>query len=193
MKINKITEAFSIGNLPDVPHEKYQQSYGPLIEKSTKISSVRANLDLYCYSNRIYLLVKDGTEVLGNMNISSVTVAGKPYLNVDAIFVDPLYRKTSATYWLIYAVKETVTHPVIADGAIFTGGQDLITAIQKHKYFNVGAINLHTGEISELGSTEINNPDCAYVFSSANLGFGKDMFEGTNLPYVWYPLFEDVE
>ena len=192
MKIKDITEAYSVGNMPDISHDDYQKSYGPLIGKSVKISDVRNNLELYCYSDRIYMLVKDKTEVLGNLAVSPVTIAQKEYLNIDAIFVDPLYRKTSATYWLIYAVKETVTKPVIADGAIFTGGQDLISAIQKHKYLNVGIINLHTGEISELGDKQINSSNFAYVFSSARLGFGKKMFEGTALPYVWYPLFEEI-
>ena len=184
--------AKSVGEMPNISHEDYQDSYNPLISQSTKVSQVRDNLDLYLYANRIYLLVKDHAEVLGNLNVSPVSIAQKEYLNIDGIFVDPKYRKTSATHWLIYSVKEVVDKPVVADGAIFKGGQDLIAAVRKHKYLNVSVIDLHTGRTSELGDTQINSPDHAYVFESANLGFGKVVFEGTNLPYVWYPLFEEV-
>jgi hypothetical protein len=192
MKVKDIIEAYSVGDMPNISHADYQGSYGPLIEKSVKISDVRANLELYLYSNRIYLLVKDHNVVLGHLNFSPVSIASKDYINVDGIFVDPEYRKTSATYWLIYAVKETVNLPVIADGAIFTGGQNLIAAIKKHKYLNVSSIDLRTGKIEPLGNTSINSPNHAYVFSSAKIGFGKNMFEGTNLPYTWYPLFEEI-
>lgn len=192
MRIKEILEAFNVGAMPEISHTDYQASYAPLIARSELVAQVRANLSLYRYMDRIFLLVKDGKEVLGNLNVSKIDIAGKGYFHVDGIFVDPEYRKTAATYWLIYAVKEALKEPVVADGAIFADGQELIRSLLRHQYLNVGKINLHTGEITELGDTAINSTSYAYVFSSANLGFGKKMFEGTDLPYVWYPLFEEI-
>lgn len=190
--IYELIEAYSMGKMPDIPHVKYQEEYGKLIPKSTKIADVRKNLELYCFNDRVYMLVKDHNIVLGNATLSPADVAGKQYLHVDGIFVDPLYRKTSATYWLIYAIKELVKYPVIADGAIFSDGKDLITALQKHEVLNVGDLNLVTGEVSAL-TAPINSSTHCYLFDSAKIGFGKHMFEGTNLPFTWYPLFEEIE
>lgn len=192
MRIREIAEAFNVGKMPDITHDEYQSGYGPLIKRANKIAQVRANLELYRYQDRIYLLVKDSNLVVGNVTLATVEIAGKQYLNIAGIFVDPVYRKTSAAYWLIYAVKEALDQPVIADGAIFADGQKLIRALQKHRYLNIGKINTDTGEITDLGDGMINSMNHAYIFTNAKLGFGSNIFEGTGLPYVWYPLFDEL-
>lgn len=190
MRINEIIEAFDAGQMPNIASDKYQSVYGALIAQSTKLADIRANLSLYCYSNRVYMLVKNGTTVVGNVSLSKEKVAGKGYYHIDGIFVDAPYRKTSALHWLLYSVKEVLDMPVIADGAIFTDGTELIKAAQKHRMFNVWKLNKATGERSEL-STTINDTDYCYLFDSTQLGFGKQIFvEG--MPFTWYPLFEDV-
>lgn len=192
MRISDIDEAFSMGSMPLITHEAYQSAYLPILEKSIKVADVRNNLELYCYSGKNYLLVKNGSIILGNMLLSPQEISGKQYLNVEVIFVDPSYRKSSATHWLLYSVKELVNYPIIADGAIFSDGLSLISSLQKHKYVNVSKINTKTGDIEKLDAP-INDMDHAYIFESVNLGFGKDMFESDSLPFVWYPLFEDIE
>ncbi len=191
MKITELTEAYNMGKMPDISHESYQAEYGKLINQSSKVADVRKNIELYCYHTRIYFLVKDHTIVLGNINLDPIDVVGKQYLNVSGIFVDPLYRKTAATYWLIYAVKETIKQPVIADGAIFIDGQELIATLKKHQVLNVSDLDMGTGRISPLHQP-INSSSHCYLFNSANMGFGKQIFEGS-LPYTWFPLFEEIE
>ena len=192
MKIAEILEAFEWGSMPEIEPHDYQNSYDPLIKVSKKIADVRANLSLYLYSNRIYLLVKNEETVLGNLTVSPIAINGTQYLHVDGIFIRKDYRKTAALYWLVYAVKEISTQGVVADGAIFQDGLALIAAIQKHKSFNVHKLDLRTGAKSELDGP-INSENFCYLFDSARIGFGKHFFEGTNLPFVWYPLFEELE
>lgn len=191
MKISEIViEAFSTGEMMEIDSAEYQDTYGALIPQSKKLADVRQNLELFLYSDRVYLLVKDKTIILGNLTLSKANIAGKDYLHVDGIFVDQMYRKTSALYWLVYAVKEVVNLPVIADGAIFKDGTALIDAIRKHKMFNVSRLDNNSGIKHEL-SGEINSNGQSYIFESTNLGFGKQIFE-SGLPYTWYPLFEDI-
>lgn len=185
-----IDEAYALGNMPDISDEEYQTKYSELLTNATKLANVRNNIELYMYGHN-YLLVKNKSIVLGNVSLRPVNINGAEYLNVDGIYIPPKFRKSSAAHWLLYAVKEHVTIPVVADGAIFAGGQDLIQSILKHKVFNVSAINTSTGEISDL-TGPINSPNYAYLFSNAKLGFGKQMFE-EGLPFTWYPLFEEIE
>jgi len=192
MKISELLEAFSIGTMPEISHETYQEAYQGIISKSKMIANVRKNLVLYCYNNEVYFLIKDSDIVIGNINLKPIEIAGKHYLNVTGIFVDPVYRKTSATYWLIYSVKESVKSSLVADGAIFTDGWKLIEALKKHNVLAVSKLDMITGEISQLNEP-INSSTQCYIFNSANIGFGKHMFEGTLLPYTWYPLFEEIE
>jgi hypothetical protein len=190
MKIQElVSEAYSLGRMPEITDDDYQKEYGNLLLKANKVADVRKNIALYQY-NEIYLLVKDNTIIVGHIRLTPITIANKQYLNLVNIFVSPFYRKTSATYWLLYAVKEQVELPVIADGAIFTGGQELIRSILKHKVFNVGSINTDTGKIEPL-SGPLNSANHAYLFTTSKLGFGKQIFEG-NLPFTWYPLFEEL-
>jgi len=192
MNINEIiaTEAFAFGNMPNISTTDYQKSYSELLAKSTKLADVRVNLELYLYSNRVYLLVKDKSIVLGNLNLSPIAIANVEYHHVDAIFVDPTYRKTSALYWLVYSVKEVLDKPVVADGAIFADGGALISAIQKHKSFNVWKLGKYSGTKTELDGP-INNADYVYLFDSARIGFGKQIFvEG--MPFTWFPLFDEI-
>jgi hypothetical protein len=192
MKANEILEAFNAGRMPAIKSDDYQESYLPILQKAKKLADVRKNLELFCYANKIYLLVKDEEVIVGNLNLSPQNIAGKEYLHVDGIFVREEYRKTAALYWLLYSVKEVLKRtPVIADGAMFTDGQALIRAIQDHSMFNAHKLNKDTGEKSELTGLITSDVYC-YIFESTKLGFGKHFFEGTTLPFIWYPLFEEL-
>ena len=192
MEIAEILEAFTAGPLPSISSADYQSSYGPLLASATKAADVRANLELFNYNNRIYLLVKDKTTIIANLNLSPVKIAGKQYLHVDGIFVREEFRKKQALYWLLYSVKEVLTLPLVADGAIFSDGQALILAIKKHSMFNAKRLDKNTGEKFPLTDL-IHDYDSCYIFESTKLGFGIDFFKGTDLPFVWYPLFEELE
>jgi len=185
MKAIEITnEAWTLGKMSDTSDDEYQKEYGRVLAKATKVSDIRQNLQLYKHYSQ-YLLVKNNHIVLGNISLSPVNIAGHDYLGVNGIFISPPYRKSSAAYWLLYAVKESLSQPVIADG------QELINAILKHKVFNVSAINTEIGKVPEL-TGPLNSARKAYLFSNSNLGFGKQMFE-SGLPFTWYPIFEEIE
>ena len=175
--------------MPNIESSHYQKEYSSLIPKSIKVTDVRADVSLYLFDNRIYLLVKDDNIVLGNITISQKLINGKKYIHIDGIFLPIEYRKTSAPNWLIYAVKETMMIPVIANGAIFSDGSDLIDAIIKHKVFNVSKLDVNTGEKLEL-TGKINDPAYCYLFESAKLGFNTRFFE--NMAVTWLPLFEEI-
>ena len=190
VKVNEIlTDAYSLGDMPNISFADYQTEYGRLLANASKIADVRKNVSLYLYSNRIYLLVKDEHIILGNITVSPVTIADIQYSHIDAIFVPNEYRKTSVLSWLLYATKEAGDKPVIADGAIFKDGVELIDAIIKHKVFNVSKLNVITGKKSEL-TNQINSPNFCYVFETAKLGFNKQIFE--NLQTTWLPLFAEL-
>lgn len=190
MKITDILEAFSMGKMSEIDDVDYQREYGKLLLSAIKIADVRQNLQLFKWNDH-YLLVRNNKTILGNVRLLPVTIAGNNYYHVDGIFVSLPYRKGPALHWLLYAVKEVVNLPVVADGAIFADGQDLIAAIQDHKFFNVSMLNKNTGKKTPL-TTPINSVDHCYLFETSKLGFGKQIFvEG--LPYTWYPLFEEIK
>lgn len=192
MKINDLLEAFQAGDFPDSPDNsvEFQQGYGKLLASATKVADVRKNYALYNY-NGIYMLVRQDGIIVGMLRLTDATVAGKSYFSVLGIYVPVEFRKGSALYWLLYAVKETVTKDVIADGAIFDDGQSLINAIQKHNMFHVFDLDKETGNVTEV-SGPIRSMDHCYLFRSTKLGFGEQMFI-ESMDFTWYPLFGEIE
>lgn len=184
MKITDITtEAFTMGKMPDIDDTQYQNQYNNLFKKSTKISDIRSNVELYLYDNKIYLLVKDKNIILGHITTSQLNINNQQYCQINSIYIPKLYRKTSVASWLVYAVKEVNNLPVVADG------NDLINSIIKHKVFNVSKLNKNTTEKLPLDGP-INDTMYCYLFDSANLGFTKQIFEG--MPPTWLPLFDEI-
>lgn len=181
----------TIENMIDFPYDDYQQLYRAFIEKSVKISDISNDLELFCYSDIIYLLVGD-RQVLGNLNVSPITIGSQTYLNITGMFVDPNHWASSIIYWLIYSVKETAKYPVIADHTIFDRRQYLLSCLRKHKYFDIGILDQLTGEVSEFNNLSISRPNLAYIFRPTVLGFDLDMFQRSNSPYVWNPFTEDM-
>jgi hypothetical protein len=145
-----------------------------LFQTAKKIKQIAKQYYIWVSDNGWYFLSK-GDELTGGIKFSNKLIVGNAYKHVEVIYILPEYRKTSAAHWLIYGIKEIIALPIIADGAIFTGGQELITALIKHKASRVSSINTKTGEISPLNGL-INNPDLAYLFEANNLGFGKNYF-----------------
>lgn len=191
MKIYELVEAFQVGDFPESPEAsaEFQKGYSALLKNATKIADVRKNYALYQY-NEIHMLVRQDDTIVGMLRLAPETVAGKDYLAVRAIYVPKEFRKGPAIYWLLYAVKETVDRDVIADGAIFTDGQRLVDAIQKHNMFYVFDLNKETGEVTEVKSP-IRTLDHCYLFRTTKLGFGEQMFV-ENMEFTWYPLFGDI-
>lgn len=191
MTIDELMEAFQAGDFPESPalSDEFQQGYGKLLDTATKVADVRTNYALY-KSNEIYMLVRNDNIVVGMLRLTDTIVAGKDYLSVSGIYVPDEFRKGPALYWLLYAVKETVTKDVIADGAIFTDGQKLVDAIKKHNMFYVFDLNKETGKVSDV-KAPITSLDHCYLFRTTKLGFGKQMFT-ENMEYTWYPLFGEI-
>lgn len=192
LRIDEIVEAFQAGKFPETsnPSADFQQGYGNLLKDAIKVADVRKNYALYVY-NGIYMLVRQDDTIAGMLRLSSERIADKEYLAVKAIFVPVEFRKGPTLYWLLYAVKETVDKEVIADGAIFTDGQSLVDAIQKHSMFHVFDLNKETGEVTEL-SGPISSMYHCYLFRNTKMGFGEQMFIET-MDFTWYPLFGEIE
>jgi len=191
VRVAEIVEAYSVGKMPEIDKDYYQNEYTTLVNSAIKIVDLRENMSLYCYNNTNYILIRDDGTIIGNIILTPRTIAGKQYLHVDGIFVAKQFRKTSALYWILYGVKEVVTDPVIADGAIFKDGNDLIVTLQKHKYFNVSQMNVNTGEISPLPNEPIHDHDHCYLFKPSKLGFSKKYF-GETMAATWYDFFGDI-
>jgi hypothetical protein len=192
MKLNELLEAFQAGDFPEYPDlsDEFQQGYSKVLDTATKVADIRKNYALY-KNNEIYMLVRNDGIIAGMLRLRNEKIAGKDYLSVVVIFVPKEFRKGPALYWLLYAVKETVNKDVIADGAIFTDGQALVDAIQKHNMFYVFDLNKETGEVSEITSP-IRSSDHCYLFRTTKLGFGEQIFtEG--MSFTWYPLFGEIE
>jgi len=196
MKVSDIVaETFPVGQFHDDGVDK-DWVYEKLFKQSKKIKNVNADLAIYFITRNgefWYLLVKNDRTVAGivksaNRNILSVT-----YLSIDLIFIFPEFRKSSAIKWLLYSVKELTDYPIIADGAIFTGGLELILSLIKHKLIRCKSLNKLTGEKQQIDSI-IFDPDLCYLFEQTKLGFGKNYFSedatSEDKGWVWYNLFE---
>jgi hypothetical protein len=191
MKIKDLMEAFQVGKFPETPEtsKEFRAEYEKLLTNASKIADVRKDYTLYKY-NDIFMLAKQDKTIVGMLKLSNAVVSGKDYLEVAGIYVPIQFRKSTALYWLLYAVKETVNKDVIADGAIFDDGQALVDVIQKHHIFYVFDLNKETGEVSEV-TRPINSIDHCYLLRTTKLGFGEQIFtEG--MEFTWYPLFGEI-
>jgi hypothetical protein len=187
-----LTDAFSFGDWPETGTARMEE----LFSTAKKIKQIATDRFMWVGDNGWYFISKNDT-LVGGIKFANKLIAGNAYKHVDVIYIMPEYRKTSAAYWLIYAIKEIIALPIIADGAIFTDGQDLIAALIKHKASRVSAINTKTGEVSPLNGP-INDTTLAYLFEANNLGFGKNYFTESDSDqhsdWKWYdtalfPLF----
>lgn len=192
VNVRELTEAFQAGVFPDTDStaNDFQHNYSKLLDKAEKLADVRKNYTLYRYNN-IYMLSKNDGTIIGMLRLDNTSILDTAYLEVKGIYVPPQFRKGPALYWLLYAVKEVVDKDVIADGAIFKDGQELIDAIIKHNMFNVFDLNTETGEVTDV-KKPITSIDHCYLFKTTKLGFGTQMFtEG--MEFTWYPLFGEIE
>lgn len=184
----KITEVINHGSFPD--HLVVPASFKSWVDDSEIVAQVRANVSLRRYKDT-FMLVKDSNILLGVVMLGeSKTIADTTYDTLSVIYVFPQYRKTSATHWLVFAVKEELTNPLLVDGAIFKDGGELVMSLLKHQSIRASIIDKTTGEISAFDSL-VNDPNKAYVFEQTRLGYAKDYFN-TDSP-IWLTVFEDVD
>lgn len=193
MRIDEIEEAVNFGSFPDSDFDanKFISSQA---HDAVKVEDVSKNLSLW-QSKDILMLMKDQTTLLGFVRTEPKMILNNTYSNVGLIYIQPEYRNTSAAKWLLYAVKEYVKNPIIADGAIFQGGQDLIRSMMRLGASRISSLNKETGEKQKI-TEPINDPDLCYIFESTRLGFGKNYFN-EDVTYrgngwIWYPLFEEI-
>ena len=163
VKIFDIEEAFSLGKMREPNDKQYLTTFTNFIKTAKKVIDISSSLSLYLYGN-MYILTKNEIP-LGHIMLEDVNIAGEQYKEVKIIFIREEFRKTSALYWLLYGVKESINVPVIADGAIFSDGKQLIDVLQKHKYLNIFKMNVNTGKIYPL-TEPINDSDYCYLFKS---------------------------
>jgi GNAT superfamily N-acetyltransferase len=180
MKINEMTEAFAVGPFPEPDSLEYLKKV--TLDGATKIKDITAKLSLYQNGPWYSLVNSDG--LTGGVKLLPKTILGTIYTHVEVIYVLPQYRKTNVAKWLIYAIKEVAEHRVIADGAIFSGGEELL----QHHMMQAKVLNKKTGDIEPLTKIKYD-PDKCYVFEQTTVGFGKQIFpEGVG--FTWYQLFD---
>lgn len=187
MRAYEITEVFQAGNFPD-EHTDEQFFINSMLNGASKVEQLNKNLSLWSNGDR-FSLIKDDTTVLGGVKLEQVTICGAAYSHIDFIYVVPAYRNTSAAKWLLYAIKEYSEHPVIADGAIFNGGYELIGSILRRSLHKVQVLNKKTGEITPYDGP-LNDADSCFLFEQMQMGYGK-IYEDFNR-FVWYNWFEEI-
>lgn len=186
MKINEIIEAFPVGNFDDskVSYQWVNDSY---FKNATKVKDINDKLSLY-ENNNVYLLIKNEETILGLIKLSSVTIRDNMYNNVDMIYVFPEYRNTSAIKWLIFSVKEESQYPIIADGAIFKDGNNLIRSLTNHGILKVSILDKNTGDKTSYDN-EINDLDKCYLFEKVGCGYSSKFLDESG-PTIWYNFFD---
>jgi hypothetical protein len=181
-----ITDAVRFGDFPDDSVD--QHHYAFQMSGATKLSDITNNLSLW-QKDEFLILHKDQKDMVGFVKISKKVILDNTYNHIDLIYIKPEYRNTSAIKWLLYSIKEYAASPVIADGAIFAGGEELIMSLGKHGMAEPKVLNKETGEKTALVEP-INDPTLCYLFESTNLGPGKNYFNedasNRSLGWVWY-------
>ena len=189
MKAYEITEAMPSGKFDDSKLDLVEIT-ARVFTGATKLKDIHNNLAIYKKEN-YYSLIKDNAEVYGFAILSPKVIAGINYTHVDRILILPNYRKTAAINWLIYAIKEIVSTPIIADGAIFADGNKLIQQLIKHNIFQVSALNTQTGQKEKL-TEPIADINYCYIFESTGLGFKSEIFSESIGAEVWYTFFDII-
>ena len=179
----KYNEVFSFGDFPE-KNIDYNKLSNSLLNNPDNIIQVHEKLFIYI-TNDYHALVKNNN-ILGFIKLTNSFIKDKEYNNIDLIYIIPNYRNTSALYKLIYYVKEFINKPILADGAIFTGGQNLINKFLSNNLARVSVINKKTGEKKPF-TNFINDPNYSYMFESTFLGFGKQYLPES---FTWFPLFK---
>jgi hypothetical protein len=179
-----IFDAFDHGPFPESDKVAFLDLYNDA-EIVTQV-----NADTIILKNSDWYLISSNNSAQGGIKISQTSLLSNNYNHVDLIYILPEFRQTKAIFNLIYYVKELLTGPTLADGAIFKDGGKLLKAMSRSSLARVGIIDKTTGEILPFTDT-INDPEKCYIFESTGLGFGKQLFLGeTN--YTWFPKFEDL-
>lgn len=187
-------DAVRYGAFPD--REYNQQWIDYQVRDSVKLSDVSETLSIW-RKGEFLVLNKDQSAMVGFVKVSNISILDNIYNHIDLIYIKPEFRKTSAIKWLLYAVKEYAGLPVIADGAIFSGGEEVIMSLSKYGLAQPSVLNKITGEKSEL-TAPVNDPNLCYFFESTKLGPGKNYIAEDAADHgpgwVWYAetLFEKI-
>lgn len=183
MRANEFNEAWPSGSFPKVDQDLYLNHLRQQVKGAVKVKDIKKDAAIYKRDDT-YFLVKDSVPV-GNMILSPITIQGVDYYHVDGLMVADRFKK-SAAGWFVYGVKELADLPLVADGAIFKDGCDMIL---KHRGA-LGARQLDkiTGKKTPLDNTPINDSDKCYVFDSVGYGFKHQVTESM---WVWSPILPE--
>jgi hypothetical protein len=179
---NRYSEVWTFGKMPNADEVSYLSDMKRAMIGSVKIKDIRSNASIHQNGDR-YILVKDNMPI-GDIKLSRKTIANTNYFHVDGLYVISEYRNTTAAGWFLYAIKELLSYPVIADGAVF---DDAYKMFNKHHIFRTRVLDKTTGNITPLDG-KINDNDKCYVFDHTDLGFKYMVSESTS---VWLPLLDD--
>jgi len=183
-----IQEVINHGMFPDhLVDKNHIYSY---LDGSVVVATVRPSVTL-CRNKNVFLLVKNGETVLGCVVLNHpIVINGNEYGSLKVLYVFPEYRKTSATHWLLFSVKEELEQPLIVDGAIFKDGGELILSVLRHQSVRASVIDKHSGRTEPL-TMLVDDPDKAYVFEQTRLGYAIDY--ALSPEPIWLPVFEDKD
>ena len=185
MKLSEITnEAWTFGKMPNVDQVSYQDSMIDMMKDAIKIKDISNSLSIYKNNDKI-ILVKNGHPI-GHIQTSIRNILGKDYTQVDALYVMDKFQKTSTAGFFIYALKELISPPIIADGAVFNDAYELF---KNNKLFRAQILDVSSGQIYPL-IDKINDSDKCYIFDSTKLNFKHKITESVE---IYIPFFEDVD
>lgn len=185
MRLSEIAnEAWTFGKMPQVNQQSYQSSMIDAMSGAVKIKDISNSLSIYKNGNR-YILVKNQIPI-GHIQTSTKNIHDKDYTHIDGLYVMDKFQKTSTAGFFIYALKELISPPLIADGAIFNDAYELF---KNNKLFKAQVLDMTSGKTYPL-TDKINDSDKCYIFDSTNLDFKYKITESTE---VYIPFFEDVD
>jgi len=185
----KIKEIITHGEHPNLDSQLIDQNYWNGAEL---IQQVYKNVFLYKNSD-YYFLAKD-KEVIGYIKLSQQSILNQTYEHIDSIYVKTKYRNTHSFKWLIFSVKQLAKYPIIADGAIFKGGNKLIQYIINNNIFTVSLLNKVTGVKIPATTAYITHWDLCYLFEQNKLDFDKQYRPGGRAaPNVCFDCFEPIK
>lgn len=187
MRLHEIFKMRS--DYPDAGSDHESESLNGYLTGAKPLSEIKPGVFLY-KNGDMYILTKDDTAV-GIIDTRPVSYHGKTYLEIKLVYISKNYRNSSAIKWLIYGLSELSSrHIVLADGAIFSGGERLIQYFSNSKLFRLDILNKDTGEILEF-SDDYDRLEYAIRIRTHGIGFGQNHI--VESVWFWYDLTDHLE
>lgn len=177
MKLAEIINSSHI--FVELPADEVQQKL-EMLSHAKKILELNKFTEL-CQLGDIYC-IRRHQEIIGWLDLGrDVTIVNRAYHTIKFIYFVPHARKTRAVGLFLLGLKKVLQYPLILGsdefgGVLFSGGMELVRALGDSKHFTVSTLNMNTGEIIPLQSTDPLNTK----------KHGTLVFEGS------FPLYHDA-